>query len=242
MFSHSLEESPISDLDNKMDISEGTTASRDSPCFSPDGDGFAHRFDRIDGNKTALKSDQHILSTEIKNNFDNHNASDECEEIDEIRHSIFTINNKITPLNFGRAGAALTLVNKHPLMSPTTITPESQSPRKIVNYPDIIPEIEQFSDDLDIVKELHDMKMKSLSPEFFSDSDSEPDLSQYQASVEPSFQTVALISNSVYKTPQAHATNSFKVTEHRRKITVMEAYVFEFHVHVFKEYNDKSIN
>lgn len=220
MFSHSLEESPISDLDTKMDISEGTTVSRESPCFSPDGDSFPNRLDRIDGNKIAYKTDKHILSTEIKNIFDNHNATEECEEIDEIRQSIFTTNNRTTPPNIGRGGAALTLVNKHPLMSPTTITPESQSPRKIVNYPDIVPEIEQFSENLNIVKELSDMKMKSLSPEFFSDTDSEPDLSQYQASVEPSFQTVALISNSVYKTPQAHANKSFKETEHRRKITV----------------------
>lgn len=219
MSSHSLVESPVSDLDNKMDISEGTTTSRESPCFSPDNDGFSNKLDRIDENKATQKMSKLNLTTETNCNIDNHNASVECDGIDEIRQSILKPN-KITPPNNVRTGAALTEVNKHPLMSPSAMTPESQSPRKIVNYPDIVPEIEQFSDKLDIVKELNDVQIKSANTEFSSDTDSEPDLSQYQASVEPSFQTVALISNSIFKTPQAHTTRSFKEIDTRRKITV----------------------
>lgn len=193
-----------------MDISEGTSASRGSPCFSPDCDLFpSNKIDRINESDLAIKSDEKLhISSEVESNLDNHN-----DNIGELRQS-----NKPVTLKT-RTGAALTLVNKHPLMSPTAMTPESQSPRKIVNYPDLVPEIEQYSDKLDIVKELGGIDHEQRT-EYFSDTDSEPDQSQYQATVEPSFQSVALISNSIYKTPQAHTTCLYGTENTRRKITV----------------------
>lgn len=220
--------SPISEA--KMDISAGTPASNGSTCISPEKESDTNGIEHINGELiTSQLEDEQQHQTEVTqgideklNNYKNH--GDIAKQRNEI--TIPTSppsNNQIKATAITNLGQTRTPVSKHPLMSPTSITPDTQSPRRIVNYPDIVPDIDFSSDQFDRVHDLSDSMHHSaalnLSPEYLSDTDSEPDMSQYEAYVEPSFQTVALISNSVYKL-SAQSIQNVKAASTRRKISV----------------------
>lgn len=184
-----------------MDISEATTiASQESPCFSPDTELVILENSNKVATSSMATSTISPTNNQILDNRDQ-NIQDIDDDDDDIEETDLIENKNQTPFR-----KTLTLVSKHPLMSPSAVTPESQSPRKTTfHYPDIVPLSDQVNERLDIVNDFDNEKQKNLvsrdqnSPDYLTDTESEPDLSQYQATVAPSFQTVALISTGGYK-------------------------------------------
>ncbi|XP_055693618.1 protein prune homolog 2 [Lutzomyia longipalpis] len=177
--------------DAKMDISsEATSQSQESPgVISPDDDG-----------EPFQQRDLTTLSNE--------------ETDDAQRYSCGVPKSR----SYTRSG--LTLTSSHPLQqSPTVTDSDSENGHhratKRFVFPDVVPENEATHrktqpatttttratiSSLDIVDNPHGRRkvMRDLSPERMGGSSgSEQDLSQYQASVTPSFQAVALVARPI---------------------------------------------
>lgn len=155
----------------------------------------------------SLTNDAASLTELLKDNsdLDNRNSSVDCEANLQDRNASNLLN---------RSG--LTLASSHPLMSPLT-SGNSDADQIQFNYPDVVPEnkplrIEANPDAQSTIvrddfspKNLRDNSVDVLpsndgvveQPHTFlsSGEDSEPD-SQYQASVEPCFKSVALMATS----------------------------------------------
>lgn len=158
------------------------------------------------------------------------NISDDSESLVN-RHENSTV--------MSRSG--FTLANSHPLMSPL---PPEDSPDSIgqnnFNYPDVVPDYEPLrlanpnpvcnpttSDlrpspnqshmrpnlPLDVLPD--NTHNDNYSDKEFNSDESEPDVSQYQASVEPTFQSVSLVANS-----SSSKLQTSPKTNKRRKIPV----------------------
>lgn len=152
---------------------------------------------------TALLADHSDL--------DNRNSGIECE--DNFQHRSNT--NVLS-----RSNCQLTLTESHPLMSPVT-SANSDSDHSTFNYPDVMPENEPLLSDASMVPSTASIarddscnqnaaadNLQDIVPsigisaeqphrDFLSSGEeSDPDLSQYQASVEPSFQSVSLVATN----------------------------------------------
>lgn len=201
-------DSPSSDT--KMDISETTTTSQDSPVVSPTTESLEieNISKLITTTTTTTKSTKEFL-VDNHSNLDNDNSDGNTSNTSSYR----------------------TLVDQHPLMSPA---PSENGHRQYFSYPDVVPESEQplrlgnpnanvgvTDDSLDVIEPVSGRRkisvLRSASPDYLSSESEAEDLSQYQANVEPSFQTVSLVPNSSYK-----ATNTSPKIERRRKIPLAD--------------------
>lgn len=175
-----------------MDISsEPTTISQASPptISSPESETKRNESQESDHSYT------HEIAATIEKCADNGNSLDEK-----------TVSNQ-----FG----GLKLVDTHPLMPRLSIDDNDASDDSpftgSFNFPDVVPQIPPTKVDTFITSpggetlvngttddgQLKYSKNAMLRPgkEYANSSDSEPDVSQYQASVEPSFQSVSLTNN-----------------------------------------------
>lgn len=171
---------------------------------------------RTDGKKTVehtldgLTIDATSLTELLKDrsNLDNRNDRIDCEA---------NLRNKNASNLLNRSG--LTLASSHPLMSPLT-SGNSDSDQIQFNYPDVVPESEPLriaaNPDVQSTIVADDIRTKNLRDSSLVDvlstgdgivqeqhhdflssgEDSEPDLSQYLASVEPCFKSVSLVATS----------------------------------------------
>lgn len=202
-------DSPASDT--KMDISETTTTSQDSPVVSP----TTGSIETENISKLITTTTTTTKSTTKETFLDNQN-----------------LENDNSDRNASNTSSYRTLVEKHPLMSPAAS--ENGHHRQYFNYPDVVPESEQplrlgnpnanvgvADDSLNVIEPVSGRRiisaLRSASPDFLSSESDAEDLSQYQATVQPSFQTVSLVPNSSYK-----ATNTSPKIERRRKIALAD--------------------
>lgn len=181
--SQCVDDSPASD--NKMDISEPTTASQGSSVISPESDRLANDDDLLFAcSKTSLKADQ--SGQQSLENFKNRNI---------VSHS------------------SLTLVDEHPLMllsADENDLPEPTVPRVVrhaahSNIPDVVPALDHspINDSLaSPSRNAEDNKTDFRNKQSFSSDESDPDMSQYQAYVEPTYQSVALTNCAAVKPRQ----------------------------------------
>ncbi|KAJ6641618.1 Protein prune like 2 [Pseudolycoriella hygida] len=252
--SQNFEESPISD--NKMDISDTTTASQESPT---DGDQIL----RPNIEQSAKSTDDNELqksSTAISNLTQHSNnlayTTRSNRDLDNRKNNSFTLeedenvtNNTSTTSMMHDSRSGFTLASSHPLMSPNESDSENGHRTKHFHYPDVVPEREplrlanplpkskantnssssttttsRFNQTLDVINGgLENVSLTSpskseslqgMSSDYLSSDESEPDLSQYQATVTPTFQSVALVSNSFMRP----IDNAIPLTQ--RKITL----------------------
>lgn len=249
--------------DNKMDISDTTTASQESPS---DGDQLLRP-----NIQQSIKSNDEKSSTAISNRTETPNrntledtsikdTSRSNRKLDNRKNSLtleedenVTNNTSTTSMHDSRSG--FTLASSHPLMSPNDSDSENgHRITKHCNYPDVIPEREplrlanpmtktkaktintsssssstttttsRLNQTLDVINgglenislfsPSKSESLQGMSSDYLSSGESEPDLSQYQATVTPTFQSVALVSNS-FNRP---VDNSMPSTQ--RKITL----------------------
>lgn len=193
-------DSPVSDT--KMDISETTTTSQDSPVVSPTTESIETE------NLSKLIT---TTTTTTKSTFlDNHS----------------NLENDNSDKNTSNTSSYRTLVDQHPLMSPAA---SENGHRQYFSYPDVVPESEQplrlgnpnANISGEVIEAVSSRRiisvLRSASPDYSNSESEAEDLSQYQANVEPSFQTVSLVPNSSYK-----ATNTSPKIERRRKIALAD--------------------
>ena len=231
-------QSPQEDM--KMDISE-TTTSQESSGFSPDIDEPQNN-ENID-NPTITMTTTTTTNTKTDTLTSSRLSSvDDIKKQQEIVDKY--LDNRSGDSAANNRSRGLTPVSSHPLMlmSPTGSIESDFSepnrnelhpiiPRAYFNFPDVVPMSEQplrlgqphsAGNTLDVINNSsidnsnsfkRAAEFRQASPDFLS-SDSEPDVSQFQASVEPTFQTVSLIPNN-----QAfqHKSISPKLSQ-RRKI------------------------
>lgn len=177
-----------------MDISEPTTISQESSGISPESDRCANNhFDDDDllfaCNKMNLKTEQFGAGCQLEN-YKNRNI---------VSHS------------------SLTLVDEHPLM-PVNIDDNDLSENFIpnivftTNIPDVVPAQEHASRQIDGSNNdsiaspsqiVNDNKIDLHKKDSFSSDESEPDVSQYQACVESTYQSVSLTNcaTNIKRTP-----------------------------------------
>lgn len=191
---------------------------------------------KADGKKTVertldgLTNDATSLTELLKDRGDLYNRNDriDCEA---------NLRNKNASNLLGRSG--LTLASSHPLMSPLT-SGNSDSDQIQFNYPDVVPENEPLriaanpdvqytivADDI-CTDNLRDSSLDVLPTgdgiveqkqhDFLSSGeDSEPDLSQYLASVEPCFKSVSLVATT---SASKLRLDESPMGDRRRKISV----------------------
>lgn len=181
-----------------MDISsEPTTISQASPPTISSPESETKRNDTQESDHSYA----HDIAATIEKCSNNDSAIDNGNSFDEK-----TVSNQ-----FG----GLTLVDTHPLMPRLSIDDNDASEDSpftgSFNFPDVVPQhqlkkIEKLNTNepteilmngADDDGQLRYRKGATLRPdnEYLGSSDSEPDISQYQASVEPSFQSVSLTNN-----------------------------------------------
>lgn len=260
IYSQNCEESPISD--NKMDISDTTTASQESPS---DGDQLLRpniqQSTKLSDDNVSQKTStafSNITETPNRNTLEETTRSNrELDNRKNINSTMeedenITNNTSTAPTQMHDSRSGFTLASSHPLMSPNDSDSENGHRTKHFNYPDVIPEreplrlanpitktkaktinsssssssttISKLNQTLDVINGglenislISPSKSESLqgmSSDYLSSGESEPDLSQYQATVTPTFQSVALVSNSFNRS----VDNGIPVTQ--RKITL----------------------
>lgn len=260
IYSQNCEESPISD--NKMDISDTTTASQESPS---DGDQLIRPNDiqqstNINEDRLSQISTTAITESPYNSNHTLEYTSRSNKELDNRKNcltleedeNVVDLHTSTTSMHDSRSG--FTLASSHPLMSlsPNDSDSENGQRNKRFNYPDVVPEplrlsnpkpkakttdlmttssvtattttTTTFNQTLDVINGgvenislMSPSKSESeqgINSDYLSSNESEPDLSQYQATVTPTFQSVALVSNS-FSRP---LDNTMPVTQ--RKITL----------------------
>lgn len=228
--------------DNKMDISDTTTASQESPGISPDGDklirpNIQQSIKSNDENRSQKSSTaiSNITETPNRNALDDTSRSN--RELDNRKNSLtmeedenITNNMSTTSMHDSRSG--FTLASSHPLMSPNDSDSENGYRTKHFNYPDVVPEREPLRlanpitksstntksitsssstptttsnhtldvinrglENISLISPSKSESLQGMSSDYLSSGESD-DLSQYQATVTPTFQSVALVSNS----------------------------------------------
>jgi prune family protein 2 len=218
--------------DMKMDISE-TTNSQGSSGLSPEAD---------EQPKNVIIKHPEITTTTTTETTTTHQLNmDELKKQQEIVDKY--LDNRTDNEGSNNRSRGLTPVSSHPLMSPTNSVesdslelnsnePRSTFSRNYFNFPDVVPMSEQPmhygpkmtepTHTLDVINSIENSTsfkkkpaaFRQPSPSDFASSDSEADVSQFLATVEPTFQSVSLVPNS-----QAcqHKSISPKLS-HRRKI------------------------
>lgn len=253
IYSQNCEESPISD--NKMDISDTTTASQESPS---DGDQLLRpniqQSTKSNDDNVSQKSSTAISNiTETPNRNTLEDTSRSNRELDNRKNNSLALeedenvtnNTSTTSMHDSRSG--FTLASSHPLMSPNDSDSENGHRTKHFNYPDVVPEREPLRlanpitktkaktsssttttsrlnqtldvingglENISLISPSKSESLQGMSSDYLSSGESEPDLSQYQATVTPTFQSVALVSNSFVRP----VDNSVLLTQ--RKITL----------------------
>lgn len=244
IFSTPLENSPVSDT--KMDISESaTTISQDSPVTSPDirENSVSDSGQITNARSTDVQSDSNINTTITSKSSTNAFNSVDADNNDEkacldnrldVNTALESLTNRdVTSSVMSRSG--FTLANSHPLMSPLNSegSPDSLGQNNF-SYPDVVPDHEPLrlvnpkpttSDSQPPINQRPNLSLDVVSDNSLSDifnekeigsDESEPDLSQYQASVEPTFQSVSLIahssSNKMHLTPKQNTRRKIPVS------------------------------
>lgn len=242
--------------DNKMDISDTTTASQESPS---DGDQLLRpniqqssnlnddNLSQKSSTTTGTPCNRNTLDETSRSNreLDNRNICLTLEEDENVTNDTLT-----TSMHDSRSG--FTLASSHPLMSPNDSDSENGHRIEHFNYPDVVPEREPLRlanpitkpkantknsssssttttstlnhqtldvisgglENISLVSPSKSESMQGMSSDYLSSGESEPDLSQYQATVTPTFQSVALVSNSLSRP----VDNAIPTTQ--RKITL----------------------
>lgn len=219
IYSQNIDDSPISD-NNTMDISERTTISQESLGLSPeteqktnstaapDSIGFLGSESHSSTNITSKLAKNSTLSN-VKSRTSNRNYSDSDQHDNKFDDSSLDNRILVSKNEKSKQRIGLTLVDMHPLMvksddedfSPdSSITFEStcQLESEFANTEcespmHVSPMMQRFNTLCLPNKNIDNDKLHSSSGE------SEPDISQYQASVEPTFQSVSLTNFSTGK-------------------------------------------
>lgn len=169
-----------------------------------------------------------------------------------------------SPSNSSYRSSTLTLVDSHPLMIAEPTDPDYEfddnTNNQYNNYPDVIPqctthklktdELEQSSSNMVTDDQQNNISLAELpkrkipliettnQSDFVKSSDSEPELSQYEATVTSSYQSVALVSNQMCKNQEPEYMDCLS----RRKLSVSNELLTDDVSSVDSNFSNKSID
>lgn len=223
------------DVNQIMIPTTPTTAKCIEPPERQHGDALDHNEDGVENETATITSNttfitneqEHVLSAMLADQCDLHNCNTGIEGADDNFQLDHTDTNALN-----RGNCQLTLADSHPLMSP--LDSANSETEQYFSFPDVVPTNETVpkknplvalfpaDDNVDnaqtvtshtdnIVDEQHQQKQKKQQEmnNFLSfDDDSDPELSKYQASVEPSLQSVSLVTTANGTTNKSRSQDS----------------------------------